>query len=582
MRGNPGRRNGEGAGSASVPSSAEELAGAYSKLGWALIRANGKVPVGSGWQKTKPVKPEYAAGEWSRWGSRFNLGIVLGASGLAVVEYDTEQAAAKLAELFGSEAPTTPVVRSGSGRWHWYFRADDLEHVTRDGLELRTGDHFMLAPPSMHESGERYRWIVDPWAVPLAAVPAPVLEYLAGARNGNSASPGVVIRNGERNKTLTSLAGAMRRRGAGEASILAALAKMPCETPLDENELRKIAHSVSRYKPEETVIAAALYATPLDGVAMRSIEWLERPLWQRSAFQLLAGAKGAGKGTYLAGLASRVSRTAVVLFISTEDSTAIDLKPRLVAAGANIARCFVIQQHVRLPDDLDALRDLARDLGNVGLLVIDPVANHIGDRDSNSDAQVRDAIAGLNKLADELGCLLIGVRHPGKDRSRGALASILGSTAWVDTPRAVVMIAADDESPDVRVIQVVAGNRSANGAAQAFRIDAVDVPGLSEPITLAVELGESSKQVDDLLGVKKEGSKSAAARELILDILEGEGEQESDALDARIARETGIVAKTVRNLRSDLVNEGLIRSHPDKDEFGEILRWKVSRTAAPR
>jgi hypothetical protein len=37
---------------------------------------------------------------------------------------------------------------------------------------------------------------------------------------------------------------------------------------------------------------------------MRSIRWLEKPLWQASAFELLAGAKGSGKGTYLAALSA--------------------------------------------------------------------------------------------------------------------------------------------------------------------------------------------------------------------------------------------------------------------------------------
>ena len=52
---------------------------------------------------------------------------------------------------------------------------------------------------------------------------------------------------------------------------------------------------------------ASLLSIPASQITMRSIEWLERPLWQRSAFQLLAGAKGRGKGTYLAGLAARIS-----------------------------------------------------------------------------------------------------------------------------------------------------------------------------------------------------------------------------------------------------------------------------------
>jgi hypothetical protein len=336
-------------------------------------------------------------------------------------------------------------------------------------------------------------------------------------------------------------------------------------------------------EPTQSSALTRITATPLAAIAMRSIEWLERPLWQTSAFQLLAGAKGSGKGTYLAGLAARISHTGRnVLFVSTEDSTAIDLKPRLVAAGADIDRCYVVQQHVQLPDDVDDLRALALGLGGVGLFVIDPVANHIGDRNSNGDGEVRDAISPLNHLADELGCLLIGVRHPGKDRSRGALASILGSTAWTDTPRAVVFIAVDDEDPTVRVIQVAAGNRSLNGSAQAFRIEAVDVPGLAEPITLAVDLGHSSKSVDDLLATQATTTKTATARELILDILEAEGEQEADALDARVARETGLAAQTIRNARVALGKEGLTKALPDKDEFGAITCWKITRSGAPR
>ena len=143
------------------------------------------------------------------------------------------------------------------------------------------------------------------------------------------------------------------------------------------------------------------------------------------------------------------------------------------------------------------------------------------------------------------------------------------------------MIAVDDENPAVRVIQVVAGNRSANGAGVQFRIDAVDVPGLTEPITVAVDLGESSKDVDDLLAAKKEEPKSVRARELILDILE-DGEQESDALDARVARETGLSARTARDVRMSLGHEGLVKAHPEKDEDGTVTCWKVSRSAAPR
>jgi hypothetical protein len=279
-----------------------------------------------------------------------------------------------------------------------------------------------------------------------------------------------------------------------------------------------------------------------------------------------------------------VSKTANVVFVATEDSAAIDLVPRLNAAGANLDRVHIIEQHIKLPDDIGDLEQFAHDISGIGLLVLDPVANHIGDSNSNAEAEVRHAIAPLNKLADDLGCLLIGVRHPGKDRSRGAVASILGSTAWVDVPRAVVMIVADNEDPLLRHIQVVAGNRSLNGSAQAFRIEAVPIQGLAEPITKAVELGEYTKSVDDLLSnpSRQPESRTDQARELLLDILDNDGAQESDALDARVANETGLAAKTVRNVRSKLSDEGLVRPSPVKDEAGTVLRWTVARTGAPR
>lgn len=60
------------------------------------------------------------------------------------------------------------------------------------------------------------------------------------------------IDEGSRNSTLTSLAGTMRARGMTEESIHVALLAeniSRCNPPLDESEVKTIAHSVSRYQP---------------------------------------------------------------------------------------------------------------------------------------------------------------------------------------------------------------------------------------------------------------------------------------------------------------------------------------------
>ena len=197
---------------------------------------------------------------------------------------------------------------------------------------------------------------------------------------------------------------------------------------------------------------------------MRSIEWLEKPLWQRSAFQLLAGPKGAGKGTYLAGLAARLSRDgANVLFVSTEDSAEIDLKPRLVAAGADIDRCFLIRAARRsCPTTSTSCGSSPPSSAASGCSSSTPSRTtsatatrtptpKSATRSRRSTGSPTSSAASSSASATRQGPQPRRARqHPRLDR--------LGRH-----PRAVVMIAVDDEDAAVRHIQVVAGNRSLNG-----------------------------------------------------------------------------------------------------------------------
>ena len=258
----------------------------------------------------------------------------------------------------------------------------------------------------------------------------------------------------------------------------------------------------------------------------------------------------------------------------------VDTVPRLHAAGADLTSVTFVTRTIRLPEDIGWLRDLATMIGNVGLIIIDPVGNHLGGVDTDKEGLVRHAIGGLNDLANQLGNTIIGVRHLSKNTAAGALASVLGSTAWRDIPRAVIAFARDDQDEQVIHWQVVAGNRSGRGTARHFRIELRDI-GLKEPITYAVDLGDSAKDVDQLLEPKRRPPRPVQlARELILDILDDEGAQESDALDSRVTQETGLAVKTIKNARTKLKDEGLIRVFPDKDENGEIVRWNVTRTLA--
>ncbi len=325
---------------------------------------------------------------------------------------------------------------------------------------------------------------------------------------------------------------------------------------------------------------------------VRKVNWLDKPIWQQNCFELLAGKKGVCKGTYLAGLSARCTVGELydvpkrVLVVTSEDSIELDFLPRFLAADGDPSLVEVVVKDFLIPRDHDWLEQTARDLGDVGLIIIDPVGNHIGASNTDTESGIRPAIAPFNDMADRLHCLIIGVRHLNKDASSGALQSIMGGSAWVNVPRAVIVMARDDEDPMTFHYQVVAGNRGPIAVpARKLLLEIVPNVGIAEDITRTVELGASDKDVEQLLSIRerqeKSPTKSAEARALILDVLEDEGEQESDSLDARIASITGLSARTVRDVRLRLGKEGLTKARKSTDVDGNA-RWFVVRTNAPR
>jgi hypothetical protein len=113
-------------------------------------------------------------------------------------------------------------------------------------------------------------------------------------------------------------------------------------------------------------------------------------------------------------------------------------------------------------------------------------------------------------------------------------------------------------------IAVVGGNRSARGSARAFQIELVDIPGLNEPVTRALDAGPSPRSVDELLGAspdaKRKAPKRDAARAVILREL-ANGPQRLDRLKAVCAAETGCSSETAWMAANALKAEGLATCH---------------------
>jgi hypothetical protein len=339
---------------------------------------------------------------------------------------------------------------------------------------------------------------------------------------------------------------------------------------------------------------SALAWKPLSEIESRPIVFLDKPIWQEAAFHLIVGRKNSGKGTYLAGEAARVTRgefgdrCQVLWIASGEDSYSIDVRPRIEVAGGLVENVTVLHQgRLILPDHVNDILHKAREIGDVGMIVLDPLGGSLRlGKSSNHDSDVRPALACLNDLADRLGCIVAGVRHlTNKEIKGGVLAGVLGSSDWVNVPRVVLALVHDDQDEDLRHLTVSTGNRVKGGIGRLYRIEGVSPPAGGEEVTRAVFVGDSHKHADDLLeSPSQPTSRSSRARDLILDVLEqAPGMQlESDALDAQIAQATGLSAGSIKNQRTQLKSAGLIRPLPEKDEHGTVVRWIVARTLAPR
>jgi hypothetical protein len=132
---------------------------------------------------------------WWREAPTANVGIVTGPdSGLFMLGPDGQEGVEALAALErqNTTLPPTPRARSGSGAGRHYLflwpsagTVKTMANVNGLPLDTRGSGGLFVAPPSLHKSGNRYAWEVNPGAVPLAEAPAWLLTWLQDAKGEN-------------------------------------------------------------------------------------------------------------------------------------------------------------------------------------------------------------------------------------------------------------------------------------------------------------------------------------------------------------------------------------------------------------
>ena len=194
---------------------------------------------------------------WKRWPK---AGIGLVTDGLFVVDFDLKSGGIKskadIEAKYGS-LPRTRAHRTGGGGEHHIYRQPNgnglrntVSLAGHAGVDIRANGGYIIMPPSPHESGNRYE-VLDDWEIQ----PAPEWLVTLATKEKQPAGAkltGHLIPEGQRNATLASLGGTMRRRGMSHSAIEAALLeenRQQCQPPLPVGEVTAIAASMARYQP---------------------------------------------------------------------------------------------------------------------------------------------------------------------------------------------------------------------------------------------------------------------------------------------------------------------------------------------
>lgn len=242
-------------------------------------------------------------------------------------------------------------------------------------------------------------------------------------------------------------------------------------------------------------------------VEMTDIVWLIQDFARANTYNQLQGHGGTNKGTLCCYIGAQATRgelsedktPMMVLFACAEDDHSDVLKPRLVAAGADL-------RYVRFVDGLELPIDIANGRlerairsVNARILFIDPIVTYLEKIDTHKDQEVKKALTPILDIASKERCTIFGVLHFGKDTSRGLLLSANGSGAFGNTARIVLAMVKDDEDENLRILEVVKSNGGVTGARRLLELELKEVPPLKLPQVTLVDKGASEKSAGTAL-----------------------------------------------------------------------------------
>jgi AAA domain len=353
-------------------------------------------------------------------------------------------------------------------------------------------------------------------------------------------------------------------------------ADTPQTGAIDDGETNRIATSPRRSK--------AISRTAAE-IELKPTDWLWPERVPMNAITVLAGDPGLGKSLLTINLVAKLTRGEFggqlgdAIMLTAEDPLAQTVRPRLEAAGADIARVHFgaicrdgFETPILLPDDVQALRGLVLER-EAGLVVIDPLMAHLGGViNSWKDQMIRQALAPLHAMAEETGAAVLVVAHLNKGQGTDPLQRLGGSIGIPAAARSVLLLGRDPDEPDGnrRILAQAKSNLGPLSPSLAFVVEGVSVTDTGIEAGVIREVGTSPHGAEDLLSIERRerGARLADAMAFLDDEL-----QKGPSLVKEVtekAQRLGITKQTLKRAREQLGVE------TKKLDFDRGWEWRLS------
>ena len=252
----------------------------------------GRHPHISQYPKAATTNDNVIDGWWKEWPDA-NVGILTGRdSGIFVLDVDPrndgDESLERLERKHGRLPKTVTAISGGGGR-HYYFPHPGGQVKSHDGafgpdypgLDIKADGGCIFAPPSLHETGNKYEWVegLKPQHTKLAPLPGWILKQIRNKKTkrtkgrkgqADQLSQTPIFSEGRRNNSMMKAAGSLNQFCHSQTEIFQHLVLFNqdrCDPPLSESEVRSVANSAHKYQtdsPAELLFALWTPLVPLE------------------------------------------------------------------------------------------------------------------------------------------------------------------------------------------------------------------------------------------------------------------------------------------------------------------------------